>query len=171
MSTQSVLTILLGLGMLVFISVRQMRWQQPGRQMKMPLVLGAIGVLEAASTWNSALLGKLSTIDVALVGVELCVAVLGGWLMGRLSEVATVNGSTQTRLRPAGLGVWLGFIALRVGMAVLGGVLGASLASNTAVILFVVAVVKGVQVLVVRERISRHELSGADRRIDTMIGS
>ncbi|QGN31938.1 hypothetical protein [Microlunatus sp. Gsoil 973] len=171
MSTQTLLTIGLGLCVLIFISIRQMRWQQPSRQMKMPLILGAIGVLQAAGSWNSALFSKLSLLDVALVGVELCVAVVGGWLMGRLSEVATVDGSTQTRLRPAGLAVWLGFIALRVGMAAVGGVLGATLASNTAVILFVVAIVKGVQVLVVRERISRHELSGADNRVDTVVGS
>jgi len=171
MSTQTILTIVIGLAVLIFISFRQMRFQQPARQARMPIVLGAIGVIEAFSTWNNGLLGKLSALDFALIGVEACLAVLGGWLMGRLSEVATVNGSTQARLRPAGLAVWLGFIALRVGMATLGRFLGAELADNVAVILFMVAIVKGVQVLVVREQIARHELGRAGSRPDSLIGS
>jgi len=171
MSTQTILTILIGIALLIFISFRQMRWQQPGRQLRMPFIMGIIGVVEAVSTWNDALLRKLSVTDFALIGIELCFAVLGGWLMGRLSEVATVNGSTQARLRPVGLVVWFGFIAIRIGMAALGGFLGAALASNTAVILFMVAIVKGIQVLMVRERISRHEIAEADRHATSVMGS
>ncbi|GAB3912018.1 hypothetical protein GCM10011575_38130 [Microlunatus endophyticus] len=171
MSPQTVLTILIGIAVLIFISFRQMRWQQPARQLRMPLILGIVGVVEASSSWNNALLSKISGLDVVLIGFELCLAVLGGWLMGRLSQVATVNGSTQTRLRPAGLVVWFGFIALRIGMATLGGFLGATLASNTAVIIFMVAIVKGIQVLVVRERIARHELGQVDQRADSVLGS
>lgn len=171
MSIQTVLTILIGVAVLLFISFRQMRWQQPGRQLRMPLILGIVGVVEATSSWNNALLSKVSALDFALIGAELCFAVLGGWLMGRLSEVATVNGSTQTRLRPVGLAVWFGFIALRIGMATLGGFLGAALASNTAVILFMVAIVKGIQVLIVRERIARHELAQVNRPAASLLGS
>lgn len=171
MPTQTILIIVVAIVLLIFISVRQMRWQQPGRQLRMPFILAIVGVVEASRTWNNALLSKLSALDFAMIGVELCLAVLGGWLMGRLSEVATVNGSTQSRLRPAGLAVWFGFILVRVGMAALGGVLGAALASNTAVIMFMVAIVKGTQVLIVRERISRHELAQADRRANSVLGS
>lgn len=171
MSSHTVLIIVVGIAMLLFISFRQMSWQQPGRQMRMPLILGIVGVVEAANSWNNALLSKVGGLDVLMIGFELCLAVLGGWLMGRLSEVATVNGSTQTRLRPVGLAVWFGFIAVRIGMAALGAVLGAALASNTAVILLMVAIVKGIQVLVVRERISRHELAEADRRTGSVMGS
>lgn len=171
MSTQTILTILIGIAVLIFISFRQMRWQQPARQVRMPLILAVVGVIQAVNTWNNALLSKLSVMDFALIGIELCFAVLGGWLMGRLSQVATVNGSTQTRLRPVGLAVWFGFIALRIGMATLGGFLGAALASNAAVILFMVAIVKGIQVLVVRERIARHELGQTERRADSVMGS
>ncbi|MBO0811331.1 MAG: hypothetical protein J2P23_04710 [Microlunatus sp.] len=170
MSTQTILAIILGLGLLIFISVRQMRWQRPGRQQKLPMILALVGVIEAATSWNNALLSRVSAVDLLLVGVELAVAVLGGWLMGRLTEIGTVGGVTQARLRPAGLAVWLGFILLRVGMAVAGGFLGAVLTSNPAVILFAVAIVKGTQVLIVRERISRHELA-AERRMDSVIGS
>lgn len=171
MSTQTLLTIVLGIGVLLFISVRQMSWQKPGRQLKMPLVLAVVGVIEAASTWNQALLSKLSMVDFVLVGVEVVLALLGGWLMGRMTQIATINGVTQTRLRPAGLAVWLGFIALRIGMAIIGGMLGAALASNAAVILFVVAIVKGTQMLIVWDRANRHELAEADNRINAMMGS
>lgn len=171
MSSQTILTILIGIALLIFISFRQMRWQQPGRQLRMPFILAIVGVVEAVSTWNDALLRKVYVLDFVMIGAELCFAVLGGWLMGRLSEVATVNGSTQARLRPLGLVAWFGFIALRVGMAALGGVLGAALASNTAVILFMVAIVKGIQVLMVREQVSRHELAQADHRVNSLMGS
>lgn len=171
MSTQTLLTIVLGIGVLVFISIRQMSWQQPGRQMKMPLVLAVVGLIEAITSWNHALLSRLSMADFLLVGVEVVVALLGGWLMGRLTQIATINGVTQSRLRPAGLAVWIGFIALRVGMAIVGGFLGSALASNTAVILFVVAIVKGTQMLIVSERINRHDLTEADHRTNAVIGS
>lgn len=171
MSTHTLLTIVLGIGVLIFISIRQMSWQQPGRQLKMPLVLAVVGVIQAISSWNHALLGKLSMVDFLLVGVEVVVALIGGWLMGRMTQIATINGVTQTRLRPAGLAVWLGFIALRVGMAMVGAFLGSALASNAAVILFVVAIVKGTQMLIVWDRANRHELAEADDRINAVIGS
>lgn len=172
MLTHTVLIILLAIGGLIFISVRQMRWQRTGSGlMAMPIVLALVGVYEAATTWNGALLARVSAVDILLMAAELCFAICGGWLMGRLTQIATVNGATRSRLRPTGLAVWIGFIAIRVGFAVLGGVLGAALASNTAVIIFMIAIVKGTQMLIVKERVSRHESAVSGYRMNAAVGS
>jgi hypothetical protein len=173
MSSETILTIVLGLFVLIFISVRQMRWQQAdiGKLMKMPLILALAGVVIAATSWTGNLLSHVGPLDFLVAGVELGAALVGGWLMGRLTEIATIKGVTQSRLRPAGLAVWLGFIALRVGLGVIAGLLGAALASTPAMILFMIAIVKATQGLIVRDRIARHELSASNYRTDTLIGS
>jgi hypothetical protein len=162
MSASTVLPILLGVAALIFISVRQMSWQQVkmDKLFKMPVLLAAAGVVviaRSAQTYTSAHVGLL---DVAILGVELGAAVLGGWLMGRLTLIEARGDATRSRLSGAGLAVWFGFIVLRIGFAVAGGFLGADVAALPAMILFMIAIVKGIQALTVKERLDRLAVTG-----------
>jgi hypothetical protein len=158
MSAESVLPILAGLAVLVFVSVRQMTWQtvRLGQLMKLPLIMLAIGVITTANAFSHGNAPHFGAADAMIISVELVAAVVGGWLMGRLTQIATIDGRTMSRLRPLGLATWIGFIALRIGFAVIAHVLGAGLASGTETILFMVAIVKATQGLTIRERVNRH---------------
>ena len=159
--TTTILYILAGLAILIFISVRQMRWQRvtPSALMKMPLILAIIGVVTAVQTFNSPGALRFGTGDVVLIVAEVAVAVLGGWLMGRMTQIATIDGSIQSRLTPVGLTIWFGFLAVRIGGEMLAHADHLALASSTPLILFMVAIVKATQALTVRDRVAHHERS------------
>jgi hypothetical protein len=168
MSVESLLSIVAGLAVLVFVSVRQMAWQPVnlGQLMRMPLIMAVIGVVITAEAFGSGKPQHFGAVDAVIISAELVIAVLGGWLMGRLTQIATIGGRTMSRLRPSGLLAWIGFIAVRIGFAVLAHLFGAGVASGTETILFMVAIVKATQGLTVRERVARHESStGAVTRV------
>jgi hypothetical protein len=163
MSLDTVLPIVAGLAILIFVSVRQMTWQpvRLGQLMRMPLIMVVIGVIITAETFSSGEVPHFGAVDAMIISAELVIAVLGGWLMGRCTQIATIDGRTLSRLRPAGLAAWIGFIAIRIGFAVIAHLLGAGVASGTETILFMVAIVKATQGLTVRERVAQHDASTA----------
>jgi hypothetical protein len=91
---------------------------------------------------------------------ELAVAVVAGWAMGRLSVFRTVNGVVSSRLRAGGAAVFLGFVAVRVLVALLATTIGGTAALLSASVLIMIAVVKLAQGLVVAGRY-RHHLAQA----------
>ncbi|HEY9290766.1 MAG TPA: hypothetical protein VIP98_05755 [Microlunatus sp.] len=157
--TTTIFSILAGLAILIFISVRQMRWQRvtTAAMMKMPVILAIIGMVTAAQTFDAPGALRFGTGDVALIAAEVAVAVLGGWLMGRMTQIATIDGSTRSRLTAVGLLVWFGFLAIRIGGEVLAHVDHLPLASSAPLVLFMIAIVKAAQAVTVRERVNRHE--------------
>jgi hypothetical protein len=92
--------------------------------------------------------------------VELALAVVGGLLMGRLTKIETIDGQIKSRLSGPGLAVWFGFIAVRIGLAVLAHATGAELASSTPLIFLMIAVVKATQAFLITQRVSRHRAVG-----------
>ena len=170
MSFDSIGYALIGLAIFVFISVRQLGWQQVnlGKMMKMPLILAGFGVFMAVKTMSVATFSHVGALDILIIAAEAIVAIIGGVVMGNLAQIATVNGRTSSRLRPAGLAVWFAFIASRIGFDVLAHVVGADLAASTTLIMFMVAIVKGVQALTMSGRVSRHE---ATDRAEYAVGS
>lgn len=148
-----------GLALLLFISVRQMRWSSVngGRMLRLPAILFAVGIFLAAKTFTSFSSLHVYPVELLLIGAEAIVALIGGWLMGRLTEIGTVSGGTQSRLRPAGLVVWFAFLAVRIGLDMFAHVVHFELAASTPLILCMVAIVKAAQALVVRERVEQHE--------------
>ncbi|SDS08593.1 hypothetical protein [Microlunatus soli] len=163
MSPTLVLYVVVGLALLLFISFRQMQWQSvnAAKMMRMPLILVGVGLFVAVKTFDTPGSLHIQGGDLLLIGIGACLALLGGWVMGRLTQIGTVNDATHSRLRPSGLAIWFGFLAVRIGIDVLAHSLHFELAASTPVILFMVAIVKAAQALTVRERVERHELAAA----------
>ncbi|QDP97560.1 hypothetical protein FOE78_18035 [Microlunatus elymi] len=161
MTPSTILPILIGLALLIFISVRQMSWTKvnAASMLKLPMIMALVGLVLAAQTFDHPGALHVHGADLVLIAAEAGVAVVGGLLMGRMTQIDTINGVTQSRLRPAGLAVWFGFIAIRIGGEVLAHADHLALASSTPLILFMVAIVKATQALTVRERVARHEQS------------
>jgi hypothetical protein len=154
-------TILIALAVLAFITYRQTRWVPVtiSKLLRMPIVFVVAGLLQIPSTARQLPVGwHLGVLDVVLIGAELVLAVAVGWLMGRLTEIAVIGTTVSARLGVAGVAVWLGFVAVRIGLAIAGGALHAPLATLPVVIFFVVAVIKITQAVVVRERLARHRV-------------
>lgn len=170
MSVDNIGYALIGLAVFVFISVRQLGWQQVNlaKMMKMPLILAAISVFTAVKTISLATFSHVGALDILIIGAEVIVAIVGGVVMGNLAQIATIKGQTSSRLRPAGLAVWFAFIASRIGFDVLAHAVGAHLAASTTLIMFMIAIVKGVQAVTMSGRVSRHE---ATARSEYAVGS
>jgi hypothetical protein len=152
-------TIAIALVVLAFITYRQTRWVSVklGKLLRMPVIFVIAGLLQIPSTSQQLPAGwHLGGLDVLLIAVELVLALMVGWLMGRRTEIASVDGVVSSRLGGAGVAVWLGFVAIRVGLAFAGAALHAPLPNLPVVIFFVVAAIKITQAIVVRERVARH---------------
>ncbi|MET0693107.1 MAG: hypothetical protein ABWX96_02155 [Propionibacteriaceae bacterium] len=145
--------------LIAFITFRQTRWQpvRAAKLLRMPLIFAVIGLLLVSQSARQLPAGwHLDALDAGVIGFELLVAVVVGWWMGRLTQIRTIDGVVSSRLTGPGVGVWLGFIALRIGLGILASALSAPLAALPATILFVVAAIKIVQAVVIRERVARH---------------
>ncbi len=158
----TLISVLAGVALLIFISLRQLRWQPVDlrRLITMPVILLGAGVVIGAQTYQSLSALHPGAGDVMSIVVELVLAVVGGLLMGRLTKIETIDGQVRSRLTGPGLAIWCGFIAVRIGMAVLAHATGAELASSTPLIFLMIAVVKATQAFVISQRVSRHRAIG-----------
>ena len=157
MSVQLLANIVIGLALVGFLAYRQATWQtiDPTRVWRTPLVLGGIGLVVLAQS-----AAAVTTLDVLFLGVEALVAVVAGIAMGAMTRFRTVapdeKGRTvQARTGWAGAGLWVVLIAVRIGLDVLGGQLGAHLLTSTGAVLLVLAVNRAARALVVDQRIPR----------------
>lgn len=167
MSPSTLLPILFGVAALIFISVRQMSWQlvKLDKLFKMPALLTVAGVVVIAITLHTYTSAGVGRLDLVILGAEVGAAVFGGWLMGRLTQIEFRGQAARSGLTGGGLAVWFGFIALRIGLALIGGFLGVELAALPALILFMIAVVKGIQALTIKERLDRITADGRPERV------
>jgi hypothetical protein len=158
MDLNTVETVVVGLAIIAFVTYRLSQWQsvRPSRLLRMPLILCVVGVISLAGSSQQLLHQHTTVLDIALLGAELTIGVVAGWLIGRLTEIRTFADGTKSKLVPAGIAVWLGFIAVRIGFGVAAAMLGASLAATPGLTLIVIAVIKGVQGLMVHSRVVRH---------------
>lgn len=159
MNLETIEMIVLTVAVIAFVTIRQTRWSPVslGKLFRMPFIFGLIGVVGVAqAAGKPGGIGRLGGLDVAVIAVELVIGVVAGWLMGAQTEIATVGGVTRSRLRPAGLAIWLGFIGVRIGLGVLGSVFGLAIATQPTMIFLVLAAVKSVQAVMVRQRIDQH---------------
>jgi hypothetical protein len=124
----------------VYLCGRQLKWRavDPARMWKMPLLLGAVGVVELAKQGTA-----IHQVDLAILGISAVFAVASGTMMGwiaRFRQSPADPRVTESRTGWPGVGIWVALVAVRVGLDVAGHALGSDLAVSTGSILLVLAV-------------------------------
>lgn len=162
--TSSTLTdLVVGLAILFYIGSRQLRWRaiDPGRMLKMPLILGVAGIVLMARQTT-----VVKPIDVVILAVSAVLAVVSGAMMGGITRFRRSPADprvTETRAGWLGLAIWLGLFVVRVGLDVIGHRMGSELAVSTGTILVILAVNRVASALVVSARQHRHPLAMAGK--------
>jgi hypothetical protein len=84
MTTQTVANILIGVALIGWMLYRQMTWRvfAAARMWKMPAILAVVGVIMLAQTKSQA---PISTLDIAILVVELAISLGIGAVMGRIA--------------------------------------------------------------------------------------
>ncbi|MEV4347669.1 hypothetical protein AB0J83_24705 [Actinoplanes sp. NPDC049596] len=163
MTSSTLTNALIGLALVAWICSRQLRWRavDPGRMFKLPIVLGVVGVVSMAQQSTT-----IKPIDVAVLGVSAVLALASGTVMGRIARFRPsplVPGAVETRTGGAGVGIWLGLIAARVVIDVIGARLGSEMAVATGAILLVLALNRIAGALVISARLSHRSPAMAGR--------
>ncbi|MEF2976626.1 hypothetical protein [Subtercola sp. YIM 133946] len=149
-----------------WMGLHQVNWRpvEIARMWRGPLVLGVIGVVTLA---NGNDLGNLSTFDVGVLVFEIVVSLAVGAIMGAMAKFRPItaagvamahddSGATlESRTGWWGFALWVGFIALRIGVDVGAGAMGSQIASSTAVILILLAANRAARSAVFAARIGR----------------
>jgi hypothetical protein len=170
MTTDPLLRTALIIVLVGWICYRQVTWRPivASRMWRMAFILALVGVIELVSTDA---LKTVTTFDITMLIIE-TVASLGiGAVMGLIAVIRPLStegrasvlsggraGETplyETRTGWWGLGLWVVFIALRIGMDVWAGANGAQLASTIGAILIVVAANRAARTAVLLSRLER----------------
>ena len=159
MNLGSLLNVLIPIALVIFIGVRQVRWSPlaEGSIWRFPIIIGIIGVA-ALSTTKSA--SALTSMDVALLAVEIALSIGFGCVMGLLTRVRALAVVTEkARFESSagwlGLGLWIVFIGIRVAFGLWAGQSGSAFGATTGVILIMVAINRAARGAVMATRLSR----------------
>jgi len=163
MTSSTLIDLVIGLALLFLIAARQLRWRaiEPGRMLRLPLILGIAGIVLMTRQTTT-----VKPVDVVILGVSALLAVVSGAMMGRITRFRPSPADprvTETRTGWLGLAIWLGLVVVRVGLDVLGHRLGSDLAVSTGTILVILAVNRVSAALVVSARQHRHPLAVAGK--------
>jgi hypothetical protein len=162
--TSSTLTdLVLGLGLIVYFCSRQLRWRpiDPGKMLKLPLILGAVGIVSMARQTTT-----VHPVDVVILAISGLLAVISGAMMGRIARFRTSPADprvAESRTGWLGVAIWFGLVVIRVGLDVAGHRMGSDLAVSTGTILVVLAVNRLTAALVVSARQQRRPLAMAGK--------
>ncbi len=162
----------IGLGLVIYICVRQLTWVpvNVGRMWRMPLILGVIGIVVLVQSSSGT---RLSGIDIGLLVIEAVAAIVTGALMGFIAVFRPITEkgkaavaasrrppeqlpTVESRTGWLGIVLWVLLIAVRVVLAIWGHSLGSAIAESSGVILLVVALNRAVRTLVFSTRHDRH---------------
>ena len=155
--------ILLGIGVLVYVSYRQTLFSAVTRRksLRLPLILLIAALIAASQMFTAQDFARFSPVDGALIVGEVALAVVAGWAMGKLTQIATVDSVLSSRLLPAGLAIWFAFLALRILGSVFAQMHHLTLTGSVPSVLLMIAVVKGIQALMVQARIAAMDTAPA----------
>ncbi|WIE71964.1 hypothetical protein [Curtobacterium sp. MCJR17_020] len=174
MSVQLLVNVLIGVALVGFLGYRQATWQylDPARIWRTPMTMAIVGVVVLAQSGAT-----ITTTDVVFLGIEALITIGVGLTMGTITRFRTVatpdsKGRTiQSRTGWLGASLWIVLIAVRVGLDVLGGHLGAHLLTSTGAILLVLALNRAARAVVIDQRIPRgHGGDQSDRGDRTASG-
>ncbi|MCU1482770.1 MAG: hypothetical protein JWQ19_3556 [Subtercola sp.] len=166
MNIQIIVNALVIIVLVGYMGIRQVNWRpvEFARMWRGPVILGAIGVVTLANSTN---LTHLSTFDVAVLVFEIAVSLGVGAVMGVMAKFRPITAEGRAAARDDstatlesrtgwwGFALWIGFIALRIGIDAGAGAMGSQIASSTAVILILLAANRAARSAVFTARIGR----------------
>lgn len=152
MTSTTLIDALLGLGLIVYFCSKQLTWRpvDPARMWKLPIILGAAGVLSLAQQRAT-----IHPIDVVILGLSAACALASGALMGRIARFrpsAADPRLVESRTGGLGIVIWTGLVVVRVALDVAGHRLGSDLAISTGSILLVLALNRAANAFVLSAR-------------------
>ncbi|MFC5502753.1 hypothetical protein ACFPJ4_10935 [Lysinimonas soli] len=171
MNASTLVNILIGLAILVWIGYRQLNWTAvaPDRMLRLPAILAIIGVGLLVQNASGI---QVSGTDLAVLGVEAVISGAIGAVMGLLAHFRPMSPAAVTaylardsgRRRPGipptletrngwfGMALWLVLIAVRIGGEVWAHETHSQLLMSTGVILLTVALNRLVRIAVILNR-------------------
>lgn len=153
-----------------FIGFRQLAWRPVviSQMWRQPIILGIVGVFIVSQAK-----GTLRTIDITVLVVELVVALAVGAAMGRIARFRPLTneakaavdlksgGKHQADFESStgwiGFALWAVFIVVRIGIDVIAGMDGATIATSTGVILVMLGANRLARTFVFLARVDRYE--------------
>ncbi|WP_382309975.1 hypothetical protein [Herbiconiux sp. UC225_62] len=166
-----------------WICYRQTQWRAVAipAMWRTALLFAVIGLVQIGGTTS---LGTISAFDLGVMAIEILISLAVGVVMGRIAHfrpmsdqaLAAWKVKAGSRGRSAadamapivesrtgwwGIGLWLVFIAVRIGMDVWAGAAGSQLAVTVGAILIVVAANRAGRTLVFMSRIERMRVVAA----------
>jgi hypothetical protein len=163
MTSSTVTDLLIGLAVVAYLCSRQLRWRpvDGARMWKMPVILGAAGVISIARQH-----APFRPVDVAILGLSAVFALISGALMGRIARFRpspTDARLVESRTGALGIVIWIGLVAVRVALDVAGHQLGSDLAVSTGSILLVLALNRAASAVVISARQPHREYALAGK--------
>ncbi|MBP2473969.1 hypothetical protein JOF53_002841 [Crossiella equi] len=132
MTMSTMFNAVLVLAVVALVVSRRMRWQELAKSGKDiwvgPAVIAGVGLLQLKNKIGADTV--LHPVDLLFLVAGLLAALGAGVLLGRLSEVRVADGKVFSRMGVPAVGVWVGFIAVRVLLGFLGHALGAQLSAG-----------------------------------------
>lgn len=157
-----IVDVLLVIVILALILFRQLSWRRLSRMVRVAVVIIVLGTMllplqlgDAEISWSAAIVAIVLIVIVSLVG---------GWVMGRFAEVAT-GPDGQVRMRGGWLGVvlWIGFIALRIGMDLgLAAVVSSEMARASGLLLISIGLARLTSTRIAARRAAQQLSAGVD---------
>ncbi|HEY2792685.1 MAG TPA: hypothetical protein VGJ28_10025 [Micromonosporaceae bacterium] len=116
--------ILLIVAIVVYIIVKRFAGAPVGaKTLVLPLVMAGYGLVQLAGAGHAA----INTASVALLVIEALVGIAAGVARGMTIHLYLRDGHLWQRYRVVTLLVWLGMVAVRIGLMAAGGLVGAHL--------------------------------------------
>ena len=172
----------LGLAVIAWICYRQMTWRviDPARMWRGPLIFAIVG---AGIIFTGSKTVTLTSLDIALLAVELLIALAAGSAMGAIAHFRRLsperaaayeanrrpsrNGAPlapveyESRTNWVGVLLWIVMIAVRIGLEAAGTHLGSAAGASTGVILLVLAANRAARTGVLAWRLEQHRQAAA----------
>ena len=178
MNLQIVANAILIVALVGWMGFRQLSWRPVSiaAMWRMPLILGVVGLFTLSRGSD---LTRVSTLDFAVLLVEIVISLGIGALMGAIaqfrpltSEAAqvAVRGSRrdrgqlptiESRTGWVGFGLWIAFIVVRIGVDVVAGMMGSHLAASMGVIFIMFAANRAARTMVFAYRLDRNAVVAA----------
>lgn len=161
MSMSTLESIVLIVVLIGWFGYRQSTWRpvDVGRMVRIPLILGAIGILALGGQAGGPA-SSLGPTDVVVVLLEVAVSLgVGAW-MGAIAHLRPASGGVrsaawESRTGAAGLVLWGLVVALRIGVDAFGAQLGLAITASTGVILLTLAANRLGRVLLLARRVDQ----------------